>query len=215
MLAKSPLLVLLIALACANFGGHSQESLGELRLTTPRLDFGEVREGDLVHSTIEVHNSSVHRATLTGASVGCSCFRLARTAFPVVVAPGATFELVTAFDARGQHGRQERQIMLLHDLLHQDALVVAATGFVHCPMWALQDVVVWATESGAGEHRGYVDVELGDVEPWRVLSVYDGAGRSMAWEVEDRSEAERRLRRILLRRARLEDGERVNETLSE
>lgn len=213
MRSKAALLMLCVALACTNVRAPGPEPKNALLLNTPRINFGEVREADVAQSTIEVHNASAQTATLTGSAAGCSCFRLAKTSFPIPVAPGETVALAVEFDARGQHGLLERQIMLLHDVIHQDALVVVATGFVRCPMWALQDAVVWPSMSNSTEHRGYVDIESGDLEPWQVLDVSNGAGRSIAWHVEDRVEAGRRLRRVLLQIPRLADGEVVSETL--
>lgn len=135
------LLLLLLALAAlpvtaqtdahAGHAGHAAEGragAGHLAFEAVEHGFGSIREGAEAVHTFRFTNTGTEAVTLVEVRAACGCTTPTYTADPV--APGATGEIVVAYDSRGRPGPFDKTVTLAADGATPRVTTLRITGSV-------------------------------------------------------------------------------------
>ena len=81
-----------------------------IKLDKPSYDFGKVKEGTLVETTIKVTNTGTEPLVLTNCHASCGCTTSACPKDPI--APGQVVEIPVKFDSKGKPGHQRKEVTI-------------------------------------------------------------------------------------------------------
>ena len=84
---------------------------GKVEFAETAIDFGKVKEGEIVERVFTYTNTGTEPVILSQVSASCGCTTPSYTQTPVL--PGEKGEVKVSFDSKGQTGKQQKIITVV------------------------------------------------------------------------------------------------------
>lgn len=99
--------ILLLALSFNSFTVKAQP---RLEVTEPKINFGQVKRGDIIRNEYTIINKGDQPLVLTETEISCSCTTAEFSRQPIL--PGQTTKVILVFNTATVYGRQDRTVLL-------------------------------------------------------------------------------------------------------